>query len=89
MLEEIRNRIDKIDDELVRLFTERLLLVEEVANIKKKANLPILNTTREGEIISRLTKDQTDAVAGYIKTLFATIFDLSRSHQAKIMDGRT
>ena len=89
MLEEIRNRIDKIDDELVRLFTQRLLLVEEVANKKREENLPVLNADRERQIISRLTKDQTDTMAGYIKILFTTIFDLARSHQAKIKDGRT
>ena len=87
MLEEVRSRIDKIDDELVRLFTERLLLVEEVANKKKAENLPILNTAREREIISRLTKGQTDTVAGYIKVLFTVIFDLSRSHQAKLINA--
>ncbi|MCL2599609.1 MAG: chorismate mutase [Treponema sp.] len=82
---ETRNRIDKIDDELVRLFTERLSLVEEIAAQKKKDNLPILDTAREREIISRLTKDGPDSIASYTKTLFTTIFDLSRSHQAKLL----
>ena len=82
---EIRNRINKIDDELVRLFEERLLLVEEIAGRKKRENLPVLDTAREREIVSRVTKDRPDAIAGYTKTLFTAIFDISRSHQIKMM----
>jgi len=84
MIDEIRNRIDKIDDELAGLFAERLSLVEEIAKKKKEENLPILNTAREREIITRLTEGKSDAMAGYTKTLYTAIFDLSRSHQARV-----
>ena len=84
MIDEIRNRIDKIDDELAGLFAQRLSLVEEIAKKKKEENLPILNTAREREIITRLTEGKSDAMAGYTKTLYTAIFDLSRSHQARV-----
>jgi chorismate mutase/prephenate dehydratase len=60
-------------------------LAEDIVRIKKENNLPILNTARERDIVNRLTKDQKDAMAGYIKILFTTLFDLSRSHQAKLL----
>jgi len=82
MIEDVRNRIDKIDDELARLFGERIALAEEVAALKKERGLPILDTAREREIVSRLTEGMPDALAGCTKTLFATVFDLSRSRQA-------
>ena len=85
MISEIRDRIDRIDDELAGLFAERLSLVEEIANNKKAENLPILNTAREREIITRLTEGKPDVMAGYTKTLYTTIFDLSRCHQAKML----
>jgi len=85
MIGDIRTQIDKIDDELVRLFAERLSLVEGIAAKKKEANLPVLDTAREREIISRVTEGKSDAIAGYTKTLFTAIFDLSRSHQAKLL----
>jgi chorismate mutase/prephenate dehydratase len=85
MLEEIRSRIDKIDGELVQLLLERLKLAEEIARIKKEQNLPILNTAREREIISRLTQERDDITAGYIKILYTTLFDVSRSHQGRIL----
>ncbi|MCL2192619.1 MAG: chorismate mutase [Treponema sp.] len=89
MIDEIRSKIDKIDDELASLFAERLSLVGEIANIKKEGKRPILNTAREREIITRLTNDKPDDIAGYTKTLYTTIFDLSRSHQAKLLSAST
>jgi chorismate mutase/prephenate dehydratase len=85
MLEELRARIDKNDDELIRLFAERISLAEEIALKKKEENLPLIDTAREREIISRVTQNKTDTIAGYIKILFTIIFDISRSHQAKLM----
>jgi chorismate mutase len=85
MLDDLRERIDSIDDELVRLIAERFSIAEEMALVKKESGLPILNTAREREIISRLTQGQTDTMAGYIKILYTTLFDLSRSHQTNVL----
>ena len=86
MLEEIRARIDQIDDELVRLFLERLSLAEEIAEIKRAENLPIRSAAREQEIIDRLTTGRPDAVAGYIETFFAALFEISRAYQAELLE---
>ena len=84
-LEEIRQEIDQIDHELLQLFERRMALSEAVAGIKKERHLPITNTAREREIITRLTEGKDDETAGYIKILFTTIFDLSRSRQARLV----
>ena len=80
-LEEIRNETDKIDDEIAVLFERRLQLVGSVAEVKKETNAPILKPTREREIVSRLTDKHEGVTADYLKLLFTTIFDISRSHQ--------
>jgi len=80
-LEDIRNETDKIDDEIAQLFEKRLKLVESVAEVKKETHAPILKPVREREIISRLTKEHGGMSADYLKLLFTTIFDISRSHQ--------
>jgi chorismate mutase/prephenate dehydratase len=80
-LEEIRTETDKIDDEIAQLFEKRLKLVESVAKVKADTNAPILKPLREREIISRLTKGHEGMSADYLKLLFTTIFDISRSHQ--------
>jgi len=80
-LEEIRTETDKIDDEIAALFERRLKLVESVAKVKQETHSPILKPTREREIISRLTQRHGEMSADYLKLLFTTMFDVSRSHQ--------
>jgi len=80
-LEEIRTETDKIDDEIAALFKRRLMLVESVAQVKKETNASVLKPTREREIISRLTSKHDGMTADFLKLLFTTIFDISRSHQ--------
>lgn len=81
-LKEIRNRIDKIDDQLLELFVERMETVKEVAEYKKANNLPVLNSQRERDIICRVTEGMTDEMAAYTKSLYSTMFEVSRSYQS-------
>ena len=48
---ELRSKIDSIDNELVRLFTERMDIAAQVADYKKENNLPIYVPAREREIL--------------------------------------
>ena len=52
-LNEIRNQIDRVDSEILKLFLERMRLGEEVAAYKKDNALPVLNRAREREIFIR------------------------------------
>ena len=47
--DEIRERIDRVDEEIVRLFSERMALAAEIAGIKKREGLPVLDARRERE----------------------------------------
>ena len=47
-LSEIRARIDAVDDQLLKLFLERMKLAEAVAVYKNEHRLPILNRERVG-----------------------------------------
>ncbi|HBL85438.1 MAG: chorismate mutase [Clostridiales bacterium GWF2_38_85] len=84
-LDEYRAKIDNIDDSMCELFEDRMHIATEIAEYKKKNDLPVLNRTREREIINRVTKNQSDELAGYTKILFTTLFDLSRSYQNRHM----
>ena len=48
-IHELRGEIDKIDDELVKLFTQRMDVAAQIADYKKEHNLPILVPARERE----------------------------------------
>lgn len=80
-----RKRIDEIDDEITRLFNERMQTVVEVAKYKQENGLPVLNSAREREIISRVCNASEEGTELYTKLLFTTLFDVSKSYQTKIL----
>ena len=50
-LNELREKIDNIDTEIVRLFTERMEISGQVADYKKANNQPIYVPARERAIL--------------------------------------
>ncbi len=83
-LKELRNKIDVIDDKLIKLFIERMETVEEVTKVKKEQNIPVLNTQREREILNRIADISPEKFEIYSRVLFSTMFELSRSYQSVI-----
>lgn len=82
-LNEIRNKIDKIDDKLAELIDERFALVEQVANAKIGINKQVRDTAREESILSRITANV--AHPDSIRTVFKNIFSTSRANQTDII----
>ena len=85
-LENLRERIDTIDKELIALFEERMNVVNDIAEYKIKNNLPILNQSREDIVISKVkaivkNKDYTDSAIDFIKN----IMEISKKFQQKII----
>lgn len=81
-LESIRGQLDRIDDEMIRLFAERMRLVSDVAAYKKENGLPILDTGRERQIINRVSLQAGEDLEHYAKLLYQNLFSVSRSYQA-------
>ena len=84
-LKDLRNEIDKIDDELVALFVRRMEIAGEVAAYKKEHDLPIFVPTREQEKLADVAKKAGADMEGYICKLYAAIFELSRAHQRSLI----
>ena len=82
-IKELRNQIDKIDDELVRLFAKRMDISKQVADYKKKNNLPIHVPAREREILQEVAKKSGSDLSDYTRVLYSMIFELSRSYQRR------
>ena len=53
-IEEFRDQIDIVDDQILELFNERARLVLRVGEIKRAQNLPIYVPDRESRILERL-----------------------------------
>ncbi|MCI2058796.1 MAG: chorismate mutase [Oscillibacter sp.] len=83
-LDEARREINSVDDQILQLFLRRMDLSEEVAAYKEEHGLPVVNKTREREILARVT-EQAGARERYAYHLFSTLFELSRSRQAELL----
>ena len=82
-LKDLRNQIDSIDNELVRLFTKRMEISAKVADYKKANNMPIHVPAREREILQEVAKKAGPDMDNYSRVLYSMIFELSRSYQSK------
>lgn len=80
-LKDIRKDIDAIDTQICDLFKKRMDLALEVAKEKEKTNTPVINKTREKEVLLKISEEIGEPLDGYGRILFNTLFDLSRSYQ--------
>ena len=86
-LKELRGQIDEIDDQLVKLFCQRMDIAAQVAQSKKEQGLPILMPAREREKLQDVSQKAGPEMAGYTRTLYTMLFELSRSYQSKLFGG--
>ena len=81
-LASIRQEIDQIDDQIVKLLEERMHLVESVVAYKKASGKPVLDTKREAVIFEKVRSRVEDK--RYQETIVATFSDIlkrSRDYQ--------
>ncbi len=81
-LNSIRQEIDQIDDQIVKLLEERMHLVEGVVAYKKASGKAILDTKREEVIFEKVRSRVEDK--RYQETIVATFSDIlkrSRDYQ--------
>lgn len=86
-IKDCRQKIDHIDDQLIRLFNDRMELSREIGEHKRKLNAPVLNPGREREILRRIAAGSSKELGAYSQVLFRMLFDLSRSYQDRLMAG--
>jgi chorismate mutase len=53
-IEELRSRIDVIDDQLLRLLNVRVACAVEVGRMKHEAGLPIYQPEREAQVLAKV-----------------------------------
>ena len=82
-LKDYRTQIDAVDDEIVRLFQQRMDLAANIAAFKKENGLPILQTAREREKLAAVTGKAREDMRSYLRVLYSLLFELSRTYQEK------
>ena len=83
-LKDLRNEIDRIDDELVKLFVQRMDVSAQIAGYKKEKSLPIFVPAREREKLADVAEKAGADMSNYTRVLYSMLFELSRSHQSKL-----
>ena len=80
-LQDYRNQLDTVDDQIAGLFRQRMELVKQVADYKKEHNTPVLAANRERDILYRVTGLCGPELEEYTKILYSTLLELSRDYQ--------
>ncbi|MCK6603186.1 MAG: chorismate mutase [Bacteroidetes bacterium] len=87
-MDQLRQQIDDLDRELVRMLNDRAKLANKIGEIKKQLDLPVYNPKRETEVMENVTRhNQGPLKPEAIKRLFERIIDetrrLEREHMEK------
>lgn len=85
-LSEIRKEIDTTDEQITSLFVKRMQLVASVAEYKSRVGMNVFDAQREQELIKRVSDLAGAEFEDYVRTLYGTILELSRSYQHKKID---
>lgn len=88
-LNALRLEIDKIDDDLVRLFVQRMEVSARIADYKKENGLPIFVPSREQEKLRDVAQKAGPDMEVYSRVLYDLLFELSRGYQSKRNAART
>ena len=88
-LKTARGEIDRIDEELVRLFLKRLKVSRDVALAKREKGGPITDPAREREILTRVSVEAGPENENAARLFFSTLFSISKARQRSILRGQS
>jgi len=83
-LDDLREQINRIDSELVRLLCRRMELSSRIGRVKSEKGMPVVDEARENQILSAVfdcPDSQLDAQE--LTGLFQHIIDISRKIQTR------
>ena len=80
-LEELRKRIDGVDEQICALLKERFDLVKEVGKAKKNLGANVENKDRENEVIEAVRNRLPEELKDYAEEIYRAIFKTSKDYQ--------
>lgn len=84
-IDDLRNKIDSIDNQLVDLLKERLSIAAEIAEYKKENNLPVLDRSRERELLNKVSQKAGEEFDSETRIFFNDLMGISRAYQSKLL----
>jgi len=82
-LKELLDEINGIDDQLVKLFAERMEVSAQIADYNKANGLPVSVPAREREKLADVAAKAAPGMASYNRVLYAMLSEMSSSYQRK------
>ncbi|MDR2597080.1 MAG: chorismate mutase [Treponema sp.] len=80
-IDKLNEEMDSVDDQLLKLFEQRMELAQEIGRQKRELSLLVADSEHERKTLYRLCEKARPELAGYVKVLFSSLFEISRSHQ--------
>ncbi|MCC8192187.1 MAG: chorismate mutase [Ruminococcus sp.] len=80
-LQQLRGQINEIDEQILKLFEQRMNIASQVADYKIKNGLPVFQSSREQEIIDKVRSNVPQGLENGAEVLYNTIMDISKSQQ--------
>ena len=88
-IQELRKQINEIDQQLVQNFDARMKVALEIAKYKKETGMPVFDPARERDVLNKQVSAVDENMAMYVKLLYNTLFDLSRSYQQRYLTQKS
>ena len=88
-MKKLRANIDVLDATLVELLGKRMKVADEIGQVKKEANVAVLQNTRWNEILGKMILDgeKKGLSEEFVLRLFKAIHQESISHQDKVLNA--
>ena len=83
-INELRKDIDKYDREIAKLLEARMETAAKIGEYKRENKLPVYDAARERELLERVSGYTEKTLSPYMKVIYQTIMDSSRSYQRKL-----
>ena len=81
-IDQLRNKIDAIDAEMIQLFESRMKIVKDIGELKKRNQSNVLDQNREAQVISKVvSRLQNKTLEPYVIQLFETLMRVSKDYQ--------
>jgi chorismate mutase len=87
-LNELRQQIDQIDDDLLEILAKRMRVSQEIGQYKKEHNMPILQTARYDQILDKRIAQAKSMGIGtsFMKTVLEAIHEESIRQQIEVIN---
>jgi len=83
-LDELRERLDILDEQMMALLSERAKVVNKVVDFKRHHNIPVYIPEREASIIERLRALNPGPLSGdAVEHIYRTIVEEMRKFESK------